>query len=370
MQSNHLFNETVSSLYETVLDEAHWDSAIRNVAALFEAPKAATFRYDFTSQVVSDFRAFGLSPDVERIYSAYYHQLDPGRSVAMCAPVGEWNADETMLDLEAPAHQEYVQDFALRSGIGRIAGCKMFGDTNSCVYLSLARHPGASRFGEAARQQYLMLRPHFIRVAAMRSRITALAAVSELTRACLDRLQCGIVVVDSGCRVHLINAHGLCLVNEPANPGISNQRLVCSGASLNEQLCHLVKSACNEPPAGGALRVPNAGGIGSLLLSIVPIPRGHDLAAMSPAPLALVVMSDPAAPVRSLGLYKSVFSLTSAELQLLEALARGTSVVEWAMHRHASIATVRTQLRSLFEKTGVDTQARLVALAKSFPPVA
>lgn len=104
------------------------------------------------------------------------------------------------------------------------------------------------------------------------------------------------------------------------------------------------------------------------LLTVLPIPLSHELATLLPEPLALVVIGDSAAEGPPIDVYRSLFSLSAAEAALLAALARGTSVSEWARQRNTSVATVRTQLRSLFDKTGTDSQARLVALVKSIPP--
>jgi DNA-binding CsgD family transcriptional regulator len=89
-----------------------------------------------------------------------------------------------------------------------------------------------------------------------------------------------------------------------------------------------------------------------------------------PEPLALVVIGDPSDDNVPIETYRALFSLSCAEAALMAALVRGNSVGDWARERNVSVATVRTQLRSLFEKTGTDTQARLVGLAKAVPPIA
>lgn len=118
------------------------------------------------------------------------------------------------------------------------------------------------------------------------------------------------------------------------------------------------------------MRVARQDGLAPLLLSALPIPLTHELATLLPEPLALIVIGDPAADGPPIDVIRSLFSLSAAEAALLDALARGTSVSEWARQRNTSVATVRTQLRSLFDKTGTDSQARLVGLAKAVPPMA
>ena len=86
-------------------------------------------------------------------------------------------------------------------------------------------------------------------------------------------------------------------------------------------------------------------------------------------PLALVAVSDPDANWVPAGVYRTLFTLSTAEASLLEALVAGVALGDWSRQRGVSVNTARSQLRSLFEKTGTDSQARLVALAKSIAPV-
>ena len=49
------------------------------------------------------------------------------------------------------------------------------------------------------------------------------------------------------------------------------------------------------------------------------------------------------------------------------ALVDGLTASEWAVTKGTSMATVRSQIKSLFEKTGAHSQAHLVGLAKTLP---
>ena len=59
---------------------------------------------------------------------------------------------------------------------------------------------------------------------------------------------------------------------------------------------------------------------------------------------------------------KEQFGCTSAEAQVCEELKKGNSIQEIADIRSVSIETVRTQVKCVFQKTGVKSQAKLVAL--------
>jgi hypothetical protein len=143
MADSEALNAAVASLYETVLDAQRWDAAIVDIARLFAAPTACMFSFDFKSSRVYDLRMHGFNTDVGQRYESYYCKLDPGTSRALAASVGEWLSDEVLLDLRSPDDQEYVQDFAIPSGIGRVAGVKVAGDATTCTWLSLGRSVSA-----------------------------------------------------------------------------------------------------------------------------------------------------------------------------------------------------------------------------------
>lgn len=368
MNDSGLLDRTVSSLYETVLDPGHWPEAIANMAGLFTASAAAMFEYDFELGMASNARLFGHDAEAERLYMSHYHQLDPGRSVVMSVGVGHWLADEAIFDLRARQHQAYVQDFALRNGIGQCAGVKLTGDSRRCVYLGLQRRPGAPRFGEQGLRTFSMVGPHLRRVAQMRARIDSLAAGAALGHACLDRLRAAVVVVDKTRRVIFVNSHGQRLLGSGNSLRIDQQRLLCGLPTFDETLARAVSAACGAHRRGGALRLPQQDAQSGLLVSVLPVPLAHELASTAFQPLALVAVGEPGAAHVPAEVYRELFTLTSAEAALLCALVRGVSLNQWAEQRGISITTARTQLAALFEKSGVDSQARLVGLAKTLPP--
>jgi len=60
-----------------------------------------------------------------------------------------------------------------------------------------------------------------------------------------------------------------------------------------------------------------------------------------------------------------VFGLTPAETRLAVYLVAGKSLVEISAYLHLSRETIKSQLRSLFEKTGTHRQGELIALILS-----
>jgi DNA-binding CsgD family transcriptional regulator len=84
--------------------------------------------------------------------------------------------------------------------------------------------------------------------------------------------------------------------------------------------------------------------------------------------IVMVLVNDESNPVQAEPeTIQALFGFTNAETRLAAALLRGVSIDAFAVQRGISIKTVRTQLASLFAKTGTRRQTDLVALLLRVP---
>lgn len=95
-----------------------------------------------------------------------------------------------------------------------------------------------------------------------------------------------------------------------------------------------------------------------LIMNFVPVPV---LSEDGPHSVLLLIDLD-ATPLPSTGCLEQIFNLTPAEARLTLLLVGGKTLDEIAQKLHLSIATVRTQLKAVFEKTHTHRQAELVVL--------
>lgn len=88
--------------------------------------------------------------------------------------------------------------------------------------------------------------------------------------------------------------------------------------------------------------------------------------ALDNRPFAILQTSDFYWPESLLPLLKSAFNLTQAEAEITRMVTEGMSLSAVAEHRQSSLATVRTQMRSIFQKTETHGQTELVRMAIAF----
>ena len=64
-----------------------------------------------------------------------------------------------------------------------------------------------------------------------------------------------------------------------------------------------------------------------------------------------------------------LFGLSAAEARLARGVAYGDRLETYAREHHLKMSTIRTQMAAVFQKTGTDRQATLVALVTAIPAI-
>ncbi|MET0268839.1 MAG: LuxR C-terminal-related transcriptional regulator, partial [Sphingomonas sp.] len=96
-----------------------------------------------------------------------------------------------------------------------------------------------------------------------------------------------------------------------------------------------------------------------LVVDVLPLPRGRWSLAMDAR--VLVVPRRPRRPGNVGAVLEAGYRLTAAEAAIAVALAAGQARGEIAARRGVSIGTIRTQLKSVFQKMSVTREVDLVA---------
>jgi DNA-binding CsgD family transcriptional regulator len=167
----------------------------------------------------------------------------------------------------------------------------------------------------------------------------------------VDALAIGVLVVDGAGRAIYLNRRAAAIVARGDGVRLDReQRPVAAQTEARLRLAGLIEAVTDAPDGsgvGGCVRLPRRGGGGYTALA---------------APGGLVLLHDPdetiAAPPAML---RAIFGLTAREAELVEALASGMRVADFARRTGTSRNTTKFHLRSIYLKTGTNTQAGLVA---------
>lgn len=226
------------------------------------------------------------------------------------------------------------------------------------TYAEFARTTGKPPFARADIVRLDRFSPHLARAALISSRL-ALQQARTTARALEGLGIPAAVVAASG---QLLAANGLFKRLVPRVVFKAFSRIALASTAANALLeAALATLRCDERLPPRSIAMP-AGEYGpALIVHIVPVRwRGPDIFAPTSAILAVTDTSPRSAPAADL--FAALFDLTPAESRLARSISEGATLRGYAGRSKVSLETARTQLKSVFAKTGARRQAELVRL--------
>jgi DNA-binding CsgD family transcriptional regulator len=184
----------------------------------------------------------------------------------------------------------------------------------------------------------------------------------------LDEIDYGLIVLGAEAQILHANQLARLELNGERFIRLRQDRLAPSSARHGATL----ETALAKAGRGQRSLVTLSGGAdGGLTLSIVPLGSSASSAAQTAdAPSALVILGKrDACEALTLQQYGQLHKLTGAEQALLPAISRGLGVEAIAQQQCVALSTVRTQLGSIREKTGVTSLRMLMARLNNLPPL-
>jgi diguanylate cyclase (GGDEF)-like protein len=188
----------------------------------------------------------------------------------------------------------------------------------------------------------------------------------QVFAAVLDTFTVAICVVDANRTVRIMNRRARQLFAEGSDFTLDRGLLACVDREAKSRLTSAVAAVCKLGSLHESFRIGTNRPDRECQVSISPL---LTCTVVGPAAdsLALVVFGRSANDDYSEGNLRALFELSGAEASLLKELLSGKRLEECAEARGTTIGTARTQLKSIFVKTGTTSQGQLIAVAKALP---
>jgi DNA-binding NarL/FixJ family response regulator len=187
--------------------------------------------------------------------------------------------------------------------------------------------------------------------------------------ASLDRLGVTAFIVNASGTVHQQNNSARNLLAGDEAISVANSHLRFSDPALNATLESALRKATQAARRSSLFPV-RAGKNEVYEVNVSPLQPAGDNERAPVLPLALVVIARPRPDAERIARrVRRLYGLTEAEARVVSALTLGETVEQIAVAHGVRVSTVRAQVRSIFEKTGVHRQTDLVRLALSAAPL-
>ena len=353
--------------FEAAVNSTSWENALGELTNLFDALGATLIVTDKELRRPSAGWVAGkFDPKGMELYLAYYGQFDPIIPIITASPLGKLVSYEQLVSKEFVRRSEFFQDFLIPLG-GRHLTCgSMFEDFTEIATLAVQTGP---KRGPLETQEIAILRSLWPSlVAAMQvfrrlARANIDAGIGQLSGMldAFDRMAFGGILIDPFARVLRMNLHAERHINKAIR--LVKGRLVALHREFDANLVKLLASVTanrNRFITENAVAIarPHSS---PLLAHVMPVKGFENAGPRSPAAIIVLVDPDADRPVSKIVL-SQVFGLSAAEVRLANCIARGLSTKDAADELRIGYETARSELKAIFQKTGVHRQSEFVAL--------
>lgn len=308
------------------------------------------------------------SAEAGEAYLAYYGRLDPWTPATLRAPLGAFVHSADFISDAEVERTEFYQDYARQLGIFRPAGTRLRLGERRTLTIGVSRPIEAPRFLGADEARFMELARHVQRAMQLRERALRPATNVQAGSAVLDALAFGAIVVDAEARIVYLNATAEALQGPRRGLLLDSGQVTAIDPREARRLAALIHAAAMLGASGG-IRVSDDSGDTGLMALVTPLPARVGTTRPGGA-LALVSVRPPEErPLVPEAVLSELFGLSASEAKLARALATGRRLEEIAADRDVKVSTLKTQLLSVFRKTGAETQRDLVLLLGSLPQV-
>jgi DNA-binding CsgD family transcriptional regulator len=356
------YDHLIRAIYDGVLASDGWQPIMGEIRALTKTEVLALLLWDESTGVSMLGDQSGADPAEGEEYEAHYAFDDPGTPFIKRTPVGEWYFDRRDLSPQIIRAHPFYQDFLGKYGMRSIMWTKLMATDTTHAGLSFQGGQHRPAYSPEDIKAIEPLLPHLSHAMLLRWRYREVASMAQLGQQLLDRLTSPVLVLDSKARIVLTNAAGQTWLSKRRH--LYSHHATLQQASPWPQLLNLARQICGgQPMTVGSIALEAEDGASPTYLVGLPLREDHPLAVGWTRQLGIVVVHDPSTqrrPCRQL--LRQLFGLTPAECRLVETLAEQHSLVNSASGLHISVETGRTQLKSIFLKTGSHSQSALMQL--------
>ena len=377
MRDQAAFGRILASLHEAALDPARWpgfsaatDEAlgVRGSSMLFgDGETAEDARIAFQWTCLRGERR----PDMERLYFGTYYALDERVPHLRHAPDGQL-LHNTQVLTERERKTSLTYEAFKTQGCADAVNVRLNGPGGSRILWMV--HDPVDRDGwtSARLDSVRRLLPHIRQTVQVQVALSRAGTLGMRLEGLLGATGLGVIQLDRRGRIVAANDRATSLLRTGDVLFDADGRLFARSRPANAELQDLLARAL--PPngaqgAGGSMIAPRPSGPPPLALHVVPV-GGREMSPGAWPVAALVLVPNAAqAPGADISAVARTLRFTRAQSQVAVLLARGLTVREVAAATGRKASTIRSHIKHMFTKQGLNRQADLVRLVQSLAGV-
>lgn len=362
--------DLVGNIYDCAIEPAKWPEVLERIASTIDSVNAAISLQNVSRRAVSLHAHWNVDPAFEKSMVSNF-SINPAVPVAWYRNVDEPFAFYDTIGADELKATRWHRRAVAPHGLGDCIATLLAKTPDQFGSLSLCREDWKPPYGEAELATLRTLAPHIRRAVLISDMLDARALERNTLATALDHLSVGVVLSDGEGRIVHANAAACRHMDDASTLRRFGDQLSAADSGAAHDLAQAIADAASgttiDIPRSGIV-VPLQGQTGHDLAAwVLPLDRGlrEELGAGFAAKVAVFVRDlGDTAPLPA-ELFVRRYGITPAECRVMMLLVQGMTIAEAADTLGITLATARTHLSHLFEKTDTSRQADLVRLAMS-----
>jgi DNA-binding CsgD family transcriptional regulator/PAS domain-containing protein len=369
----YTLDKLLTTLYAAPTHPELWNNFLKEFGEISSVNKAAliSHRFDVNEHKMLATLGDGIKDRENiRLYEEFYCQVDEWTRRFPKTENGRLVRGQEIWATEAMLQSTFFNEFLKKVDVLHMVCVAFSGSPGNFEALSLYRGPHEDEFDSEELDHLAQIVPHLQTALYTRRKLLELESRASDMETALDALSTALVLVSAtdkilfanrnarailGCRDGLISDGGRLMAQDTTE--CAALRAVLAGA-----ISFGTGKAAPKPQAMLISRVTKRP------LQLVAVPCRPETLAISRKAAAFVFIADPDQKAPSLAeTLHALFRLTHAEVRLATVLLEGKSLSEAAQTNEVGKETVRSQLKSIFLKTGARRQSELISLLLKLP---
>lgn len=354
---------TVDRVYQAATEPAQWPSALDSLSHLVRADHAVMVARGGGPPFVTSARVD--ERDIAQAMAATNH-VDAGPFDPSAMPTGRVVVRTAIMpDDEYEMSVQYNEVVRPLNGFHGLMAQQQKPESGFVLVMCRARRSGDFDAADSARLQSVI--SHLDNALALQARLRIAEQRYAGLAGAVDRLDGGVILTDAAARPVLVNARAARIIDAFDGLLLTGLRLSTTTPADTRRLHQAIGMVAAENMASRQLHIERRGGRLPLILNLFPVSRlAGGLPGVGTASVAIFI-TEPEAPASiDQGAIADIFRLTRRESETALLLANGLDIETIAARLELGVGTVRSHLKSVYEKTGARSQAALVALLRGF----
>jgi DNA-binding CsgD family transcriptional regulator len=356
--------------YEAALEPSLWPQVVAGASRAFQAPHMMLGVSDRRGHAVMHAVPPGQDELAEVMMARYStFETNPGLAFAALAPQTAVGVRDRIISDSDMERLDFYQDILRPLDLWHAAIINVHRDDAVLAPMAFMRARNRP-FGDGDLAALQALAPHFNRALRVTLRLRELEARASALAEMTDRALVALVLTDAFGRVAEVNGAARAILAE--NDGLTpRDGILCAARSEDcKRLSRLIQEAAGarRMPMSGVMQVARPSS--RRPLALVASPSRNALSPFGRSHAVSIAFTDPErAAEPDADLIARLYGFTAREAGVAALLLKGLSPSEAARELAMSENTVRTHIRHLFDKTGVERLADLVRLLMHGPGV-